>query len=246
MQDKIPRDRRVPYTGRFADPGEAAPARRYAGARPAAGDAQPRAARTAPRAAGTTIRDAYAQSRATSERTQPQRRPSGFAAPEEAKRRPAVAPQADDSNAARAEKPKRFPRLFRRSGEARGDNSPTKRSQVKKHGWLKKLLIALGILLALALLLALIFGRGDETYHQLPKIERGGDSAYEPEQGAESGAAETGDAEYLVNPGADSEGGSGDVDWSQYLVTPEPGADLSQAAAAAGASLDAATSQEDE
>ncbi len=231
MQDRNPRDRRAPYTGRFASPGEAVPPR--ASARPEADGAYTRSA---------TARDASRSAGA-----QPQRRPSGFAVPEDERRRFSAA-EAPKEDGAPEKKPGRFKLFARRSREEGGGKSPTKRSQVKKLGWKKKLLIALVMLLALFLLLVLIFGRDDGTYHQLPRIERGGDSAYEPDQspspeGSDTGAA--GETEYLVNPGA-AGAGSGEVDWSQYLVTPEPGQDLSAAAAAAGASLDAAAGEAEE
>ena len=236
MQDRTDRDRRAPYTGRFADSGAAAPARGEAPARPAQA-----------RSGATDARSRFTgeQTRIASAGAQPQRRPSGFAIPEETKRRPAPAPQSPKEEEDSEKKPRRFPLSLRKSKEEQSDKSPTKRSQVKKLSWKKKLLIALAVLLVLLGIFLLIFGRGGGTYHQLPRIERGGESAYEPEQGGETEAGnsgETGETEYLVNPDA-ANGDSGEVDLSQYLVTPEPGVDLSQAAAAAGAELDATSGE---
>lgn len=119
-------------------------------------------------AAGSASTRATSQPASTG--TGPSRRPSGFAAPEVPKRAPEPRPKAQEENAKRR-------RWFKR----REKPANNKRGEAKRGAWWKYLLIALALLLALVLLLTLIFG-GNKTYHQLPRVERGSDSAYAPEE----------------------------------------------------------------
>lgn len=214
MQDKTPRDQRVPYTGRFADPNSGA---RKSGFEPA----RPRAASDAPR------------------------RPSGFAAAEPAKPRPAAPSKADEG--AKDEKKAGLLKRLRKFREERPEKPGkirNKRSQMPRLTWWEKLLIGVIILALLIILLALIFGGDAKTRHQMPRIERGGDSAYEPEGGATLDPDATVDySQYLATPtpeaGAEENSAGSDLsggpDLSQYLVTAQPGQSISDAAAAAGA-----------
>ena len=111
---------------------------------------------------------ASARPRAAAAQAQTGHRPSGFAPAEPAKKRPAPRPapaKAQKPEAPKREKPVR-----------------NKRDQGKKPGFSWKLpLIVAGALILIAIILVLIFGGRDKTYHQLPKVERGSSSAFTPE-----------------------------------------------------------------
>lgn len=125
-----------------------------------ADSAPPRAAAPVrPRAAGTDA--------------QSPQRPSGFAHTQTTKRR--VLPQAAAAKPAEqkpAEKPKREKKIRNKRTAGQGSG----------RDWKLPLLIGLGLLILLAVILALTLGGRKGTYHQLPRVERSDESAFMPEE----------------------------------------------------------------
>ena len=121
---------------------------------------------------GGAARRTAASARARAAGAQGGHRPSGFAPAAPQKRRPEAKPA-----------PKKAKAKIQRS-EKREKPLRNKRTQPKRSfaPWQKALMIGIPALAVLLVIFVLIFGGGNGTYHQLPKVERGSSSAFTPDE----------------------------------------------------------------
>lgn len=164
---------------------------------------------------------APARSRTAGMSTQSGRRPSGFAPAAPEKRRTAARPTTAKPASAKPAAAK-APRREKRQEPIRNKRTQRRRDLPL---WQKLLLIGIPLLLVFIIVIVLVFGGDDGTYHQLPKVERGSSSAFTPEEtNAPEGAGAFGDVEETADESfeideaavfdaiADSEGFEGFLD----------------------------------
>ena len=154
--------------------------------------AQPRQTAYANRAAGQA--STATRPRTANAGAQSGRRPSGFAPTAPEKRR-----------AASAKATKQAPKKPRREKPLRNKRT---RAQRPMPLWTKLLMIGLPALILLIVILALIFGGGNTTYHQLPRVVRGSSSAFEPDETGATSEAGTSEAPASAAFGAANDAGS--------------------------------------
>ena len=116
---------------------------------------------------------APARTRVAGANAQSGRRPSGFAPAAPERRRTPAKPAAAKPAAARTVKRPEHQEPIRNKRTQRRRELPL---------WQKLLLIGVPALLVFIVVIVLIFGGDDGTYHQLPRVERGTSSAFEPEE----------------------------------------------------------------
>jgi len=100
-------------------------------------------------------------------------RPSGFGtAGQPSKPRPTVQPEKSEPDKQKAKKTKK-------KNAVQDEN---KRGDRKKHPVLKALAIIAAVALIATIVLVILYGGEDQSYHQMPKIERESVASFDPEE----------------------------------------------------------------